>query len=164
MVKIKRIPQTGLRITAKMESPNRVAVAAGDRLLRLDMPRLLGGTHRGVMPLEAILGGYAGSLNIVGNFVAKTMDFDLRNWDFTVWAEFDPSGIWGLAKVKKPIRVVHLEVRVTTPESERRLTELRKRLAERDPIHNLLKSAGVRFDEKWQRVSPTSSSKRSRKK
>jgi uncharacterized OsmC-like protein len=164
MVRIKRVPQTGLRIIAKMESPNRVAVAAGDRSLRLDMPRLLGGTHRGVMPLEAVLGAYAGSLNIVGNFVAKTMDFDLRNWDFTVWAEFDPSGIWGLAKVKKPIRVVHLEVQVTTPESERRLAELRKRLAQRDPVHNLLKSAGVRFDEKWRRVSPASSPKKSRKK
>lgn len=164
MVRIKRVPQTGLRITARMESPHRVAVVAGDRSLRLDMPRLLGGTHRGVMPLEAVLGAYVGSLNVVGNFVAKTMDFDLRNWDFTVWAEFDPSGIWGLAKVKNPIRIVHLEVRVTTPESERRLAELRKRLADRDPVHNLLKSAGVRFKEEWKRVSPTSSRKTSRKK
>jgi len=164
MVKIRKIPQTGLRILAKMETPHRVSIVAGDKSLRLDMPRLLGGTHRGIMPLEAVIAAYSGSLNVTGNFVAKTMDFDLRGWEFTIWAEFDPSGIWGIAKVKKPILAVHLEAQVTTTESERRLAELRKRLAERDPVHNLLKRAGVRFEEKWQRVSPKSSVKQSRKK
>ena len=164
MVRIRKIPQTGLRITAKMETPHRTAIAAGDKTLRLDMPQLLGGTHRGIMPLEAVVAAYAGSLNVVGNFVAKTMDFDLRHWEFTIWAEFDPSGIWGLAKVRKPILVVHVEAQVTTTESERRLTELRKRLAERDPVHNLLKTAGVRFKETWERVSPKSRAKKSRKK
>lgn len=164
MVKIKKIPQTGLRITAKMETPHRVAIAAKDKTLKLDMPRLLGGTHKGIMPLEAVIAAYAGSLNVVGNFVAKTMDFHLEGLEFTIWAEFDPSGIWGLAKVRRPLRVVHVEARVTTIESERRLAELRKRLAERDPVHNLLKSAGVRIDETWKRVSPTSVVTGSRKK
>jgi uncharacterized OsmC-like protein len=154
MVRIKRVPQQGLRITGKMESPHRTAIAAGDKSLKLDMPTLLGGTHKGIMPLEAVVAAYAGSLNVVGNFVAKTMDFHLEGLEFTIWAEFDPSGIWGLAKVKKPIRVVHLDVRVTTIESEPRLKQLRKRLAERDPVHNLLKSAGVKIQEKWERVAP----------
>jgi uncharacterized OsmC-like protein len=164
MVKIRKVPQTGLRIVARMETPHRVAIVAGDKSLRLDMPRLLGGTHRGIMPLEAVIAAYSGSLNVTGNFVAKTMDFDLRGWEFTIWAEFDPSGIWGLAKVKKPILVVHVEAQVETPEPERRLAELRKRLAERDPVHNLLKSAGVRFKETWQRISPKVSATKSRKK
>jgi len=164
MVKIKKIPQTGLRISAKMETPHRVAIAAADKTLKLDMPQLLGGTHKGIMPLEAVIAAYAGSLNVVGNFVAKTMDFHLEGLEFTIWAEFDPSGIWGLAKVKRPLRVLHVEARVTTIESERRLAELRKKLAERDPVHNLLKSAGVRFEETWKRVSPTTSGTSSRKK
>src|SRR3989304_110482 len=100
MVRIKKIPQTGLRIEAKMETPHRVVGRAGDKAIRLDMPKLLGGTNRGLMPLEAVLAAYAGSLNVVGNFVAKTMDFDLRGWEFTIWAEFDPSGMWGLAQIK----------------------------------------------------------------
>ena len=164
MVRIKKVSQTGLRIIANMETPHRVSVCVGDKTLKLDMPRLLGGTHKGIMPLEAVIAAYAGSLNVVGNFVAKTMDFDLCDWEFTIWAEFDPSGIWGISKVRKPILVVHVEARVTTTESERRLTELRKRLAERDPVHNLLKSAGVRFEEKWQRVSPKKVRTKSRKK
>ncbi|HWP85505.1 MAG TPA: OsmC family protein [Terriglobia bacterium] len=154
MVRIKRIPQTGLRISATMETPHRVTVVAGDRKLKLDMPKLLGGTRQGVMPLEALIAAYSGSLNVTGNFVAKTMDFDLRGWEFTIWAEFDPSGIWGIAKVRKPILAVHVEAQVKTTESARRLAELRRQLAERDPIHNLLKSAGVRFQERWRRVSP----------
>ena len=163
MVRIKRIPQTGLRIVAKMESPHRVQVAAGDKALKLDMPELLGGTHKGIMPLEALIAAYAGSLNVTGNFVAHTTDFDLRHWEFTVWAEFDPSGIWGIHRVPKPIQVVHVEAQVTTPEPERRLTELRKTLAERDPVHQLLKRAGVRFKEKWTRVVPDGSGKKTRK-
>jgi uncharacterized OsmC-like protein len=164
MVKIKRIPQTGLRIQVTMETPQRVLVEGAEKSVRLDMPELLGGTNRGVMPLEALLAAYAGSLNVVGNFVAKTMDFDLHRWDFTIWAEFDPRGIYGLAKVKKAILVVHVEARVTTTEPERRLTHLRRRLAERDPVHNLLKAAGVRFREKWTRVVPNASHERARKK
>src|SRR3990170_4439975 len=132
MVRIKKIPQQGLRITAKMETPHRVAITAVDKTFQLDMPQLLGGTHRGIMPLEALLAAYAGSLNVVGNFVAKTMDFDLRRWEFTVWAEFDPRGIWGLRKVPQAVRVVHVEARVTTGETERRLALLRKTMAERD--------------------------------
>jgi putative redox protein len=166
MVRIKRIPQTGLRIQAVMESPQRVIVRTNEKSVRLDMPELLGGTNRGLMPLEALLASYAGSLNVVGNFVAKTMDFALHGLDFTIWAEFDPRGIYGLAKVAKPILVVHVEARVTTPEPERRLTQLRKTLAERDPVHNLLKSAGVRFKEKWECVPPSSdgSAKKARSK
>lgn len=164
MVRIRRIPQEGLRIQATGETPHRVTVQAGDKSVRLDMPELLGGTHKGMMPLEALLAAYAGSLNVVGNFVAKTMDFDLGGWEFTIWAEFDPSGIWGLKKVPKPIHVVHVEARVATPESERRLQELRQRLAERDPVHNLLKSSGVQFREKWTRVAPKRSATKARKK
>ena len=137
-----------------METPQRVLVWAGEKSLRLDMPELLGGTNKGLMPIEALLGAYAGSLNVVGNFVAKTMDFDLRKLEFTIWAELDPRGIYGLAKVRKAFPVLHVEARVTTNESARRLGQLRKKLAERCPIHNLLKLAGVRFLETWERVAP----------
>ena len=163
MVRIRRIPQTGLRIVAKMESPHRVQVTAEDKVLKLDMPELLGGTHKGIMPLQALIAAYAGSLNVTGNFVAHTTDFDLRGWEFTIWAEFDPSGIWGLHKVPKPIQVVHVEARVTTSEPERRLKDLRNKLAERDPVHQLLKRAGVRFQEKWTRVMPDGSGNKARK-
>ena len=157
MVKIRRVPQTGLRIEAMMETPQRTLVRSGDRAasvrsIRLDMPELMGGTDQGLMPLEALLGAYAGSLNLVGNFVAKTMDFDLRNWEFTIWAEFDPRGIYGLAKVPKALRVIHVDARVSTREPDRRLAQLRKLIAERCPVHNLLKAAGVRFKEDWRRI------------
>jgi len=164
MVRIQRIPQTGLRVEVMMESPQRVLVQGAEKSLRLDMPELLGGTNRGVMPLEALLAAYAGSLNVVGNFVAKTMDFDLHRWDFTIWAEFDPRGIYGLRKIPQAIRVVHVEARVTTAESARRLAQLRKTMAERDPVHNLLKRAGVRFREKWERVAPNGSGRQARRK
>ena len=164
MVRIRKIPQTGLRIEARMETPQRVVIRAGEKSLRLDMPELLGGTNKGIMPLEALLGAYAGSLNVVGNFVAKTMDFDLRHWEFTIWAEFDPRGIYGLAKVRKALLVVHVEARVTTGESARRLDLLRKTVAERCPVHNLLKLAGVRFRETWDRIAPEGSGAKARKK
>ena len=163
MVKIKKIPQQGLRIHATMETPHRAAITASGKSLKLDMLEMLGGTHKGIMPLEALLAAYAGSLNVVGNFVAKTMDFDLHGWEFTIWAEFDPSGIWGLKKVRKAILLVHVEARVTTPEPPKRLAELRKITTERDPIQNLLKSAGVKIVEKWERVPPGGSQSKSRK-
>ena len=163
MVRIRKVAQTGLRVEAMMESPQRVLIRSCDRpqsvqSMRLDMPEILGGTNKGLMPLEALIGAYAGSLNLVGNFVAKTMEFDLRDWNFTVWAEFDPRGIYGLAKVPKALRVLHVDVRVTTPESPKRLAQLRKTTTERCPVHNLLKAAGVRLKENWEVVAPPNGS------
>lgn len=159
MVKIRKIPQTGLRVESKMETPHRVTVRADGRSVRLDMPELLGGSNRGMMPLEALLAAYAGSLNVVGNFVAKTMDFDLRGWEITLSAALDPRGMYGLAAVRNPFPELRVQAVVTTPESPRRLALLRKSLAERCPVHNLLKNAGVRFREDWQRVLPPDRSK-----
>jgi hypothetical protein len=105
------------------------------------------------MPLEALLAAYAGSLNVVGNFVAKTMDFELSALDFTIWAEFDPSGIWGLKKISKPILRVHVDAKIATKEGDSRVAQLQKRTMERDPMHNLLKAAGVRFQQNWVRVA-----------
>ncbi|MBI4464226.1 MAG: OsmC family protein [Acidobacteria bacterium] len=154
MVKIRKVPQTGLRVEARKETPHRVVVRAGGRTLRLDMPRLLGGTNRGMMPLEALLAAYAGSLNEVGHFVAKTMDFDLRDWRFTVSAQLDPRGMYGLARVRNAFPRLHVEAQVTTGESLRRLALLRRQLTERCPVHNLLKNAGVRLRHTWKRIVP----------
>jgi uncharacterized OsmC-like protein len=56
--------------------------------------------------------------------------------------------------VTKPIIVVHVEAMVTTSESEKRLKQIVAETQKRDPMHNLLKKAGVRFKEKWTRVKP----------
>ena len=154
MVRIRKIPRIGLRVEAKRESPHRVLVRGADRSLRLDMPNLLGGTNRGMTPLEALLASYAGSLNVVGHFVAKTMDFDLRDWQFTISADLDPRGMYGLARVGNAFPTVRVDVAVTTGESLRRLTELRQEIERRCPVHNLLKNAGVRFRQRWTRVPP----------
>jgi uncharacterized OsmC-like protein len=147
---------------ARMTSPHSVEVNVADRagktqphkVVTLDMPELLGGADSGLMPLEALMAAYAGSINVTGNFVAHTSDFELEKWDLTVWAEFDPSGIWGLNKVTKPIHVVHVEAVVSTAESEKRLRDLRLEMQKRDPMHQLLKKAGVKFKERWTRVRP----------
>ena len=154
MVKIRKVPQTGLRVQAQQETAYRTVVQASGRALRLDMPDLLGGSNRGMMPLEAVLAAYAGSMNVVGHFLAKTMDFDLRDWQFTISAQFDPRGMYGLANVRKVFSSLQVEVLVTTSESPRRLALLRQQITERCPVHNLLKNAGVRFQHTWKRVSP----------
>ena len=159
MVRIRKVPRTGLRVEAKRESPQRVLVRGAERTLRLDMPKLLGGTNRGVTPLEALLAAYAGSLNVVGHFVAKTMDFDLRDWQFTISADLDPRGMYGLTRVSNALPVVHVEAAVTTGESLRRLTDLRLEIERRCPVHNLLKNAGVRFRPRWTRVLPDGKAK-----
>lgn len=155
MVRIRKVPQAGVRIEARMETSSRVSIRARGKSLRLDMPELLGGSNRGMMPLEAILGAYAASLSVVGSFVAKTMDFDLRNLEFIVSAQLDPRGMYGLAVVSKALPAVRVQALVTTGESARRLSLWRKQLAERCPVHNLLKDSGVRFSESWKRVVPT---------
>ena len=65
--------------------------------LIIDEPEDLGGSNKGPNPVEYILAGLAGCLNVVGHLVAKELDFEIKNLQIEVTGSLNPDNLFGLS-------------------------------------------------------------------
>ena len=63
----------------------------------VDEPPALGGTDHGANPVEYLLAGLAGSLNVVGHLVAKEQGLKLNSLKISVEGDINPSRLLGLS-------------------------------------------------------------------
>ncbi len=127
-------------------------VTAGEHSFTVDEPENFGGTNKGADPLSTLLGALASCENIVANFVAKEIDFDLQGIDYEVTGELDLRGLMGDASVRTYFDWVRIEAKIRTSESDERIQELCERSDARCPIFQTLKAAGVDISSEWSRV------------
>jgi len=65
--------------------------------LIVDEPLEMGGNDEGPNPVEYILAGYAGCLNVVGHVVAKELNINLRKLTIEVSGQINPARFQGLS-------------------------------------------------------------------
>lgn len=82
-------------VHATSESSARTNVRARDFELVVDEPPALGGHDRGANPVEYILTGLAGCLNVVGHLVASEMDIELRSLEIKASGPVNPARLFG---------------------------------------------------------------------
>jgi uncharacterized OsmC-like protein len=63
--------------------------------LTIDEPIELGGTDKYPNPVEYILAGYAGCLNVVAHIVAKELNIELKKLEINVSGELNPAKLFG---------------------------------------------------------------------
>jgi uncharacterized OsmC-like protein len=63
--------------------------------LTIDEPIELGGTNQYPNPVEYILAGYAGCLNVVAHLVAKELNIELKKLEINVSGELNPAKLFG---------------------------------------------------------------------
>lgn len=73
----------------------RTTVRARDFSLVVDEPPALGGDDLGANPVEFLLAGFAGCLNVVGHVVAQEQGLTLRSLDVEVSGPLDPARLFG---------------------------------------------------------------------
>jgi len=78
------------RVHGRSESPARVRVAARNFELVVDEPPQLGGTDHGANPVEFILAGLVGCLNVVAHIVAQELGFKIDQLDIESWGTINP--------------------------------------------------------------------------
>lgn len=79
------------------ETAARTTVRTRDFSLVVDEPPALGGDDLGANPVEYLLAGFAGCLNVVGHLVAQDQGLDLRALDVEVSGPLDPARLFGEA-------------------------------------------------------------------
>lgn len=89
-------------IKAKKENSTKTIIQARNFNFIVDEPKNLGGTDEGPNPVEYIIAALAGCLSVVGQMVAKEMDFEIRDLKFNIDGELDPAGFMGKDSSVRP--------------------------------------------------------------
>lgn len=123
------------------ESPARTRIKTRDFDFIVDEPEALGGTDQAPNPVEYILAGYAGCINVVAHIVANELDFPLENFTVDIDGFLNPNRLFGKSD-KDRAGYKTIDVRLNTsskidPELKRKwLSEISHRCPVNDNLTN----------------------------
>lgn len=90
------------QVDAKSESPARVRVAARQFTIVVDEPPDLGGSDAGPNPVETVLAGLAGCLNVVAHLVAREQGIRIENLSIRARGELNPERLFNQPTADRP--------------------------------------------------------------
>ncbi len=110
--------------------------------LTVDEPEVLGGTNEAPNPVEYILAGYAGCINVVAHIIAEELDFYLENLEINIDGFLNPNRLFGKS-LDDRAGYKHIDVKLeTTTEID---PELKKQwlseISHRCPVNDNLTNA-----------------------
>ena len=130
-----------LRFSVNGESNSSTQFVAKARQFELviDEPNDLGGTDEDANPVEYILAGFAGCINVIGHIVAKELGFEIKKLNIEVSGELNPNKFLGLSYNERAgFKSIGLNL---VPETEADISTLSKWLTiveERCPVKDNL--------------------------
>lgn len=89
-------------VTAQSESPARVRVAVRQFTVIVDEPPELGGEDRGPNPVETVLAGLAGCLNVVAHMVAREHGLRISDLSIRARGELNPQRLFNQPTADRP--------------------------------------------------------------
>ena len=130
-----------LRFSVNGESNSSTQFVAKARQFKLviDEPNDLGGTDKDANPVEYILAGLAGCINVIGHIVAKELGFEIKKLNIEVSGELNPNKFLGVSNNERAgFKSIGLNL---VPETEADISTLSKWLSiveERCPVKDNL--------------------------
>jgi uncharacterized OsmC-like protein len=88
-------------VKGESHSPAKFIAKTGKFRLIIDEPAALGGTDEGPSPVEYILAGLAGCLNVVGHIVAKELGFTIDKLKIEVTGNLNPDSLLGVSSAER---------------------------------------------------------------
>lgn len=127
-------------------------IKAGNHTITIDEPETMGGKDTGADPLASFLSSLAGCENVIANFVAKEIEFDLQGMEFDITGILDSRGLMGVPNVRPYFEKIKINAKVHTSETQDRINQLQKTTDERCPVYTTLKAAGTELEVNWTKV------------
>lgn len=137
------------RVVARNEASTRSVMMVRDHILISDEK----GTNTGPTPLEMCLSSLLGCEGVIINRCAEAMQFEYSGVDIVADGEVDQRGSRGVQGVRPYFNWVRVTIRVHTGETQERLDRLARNVEYRCPVMNLFRSADVKLDVTWEKVS-----------
>ncbi len=127
------------KVSGTSESPTRLNTQARNFKLTIDEPESLGGKDEGANPVEYILAGYAGCLNVVIHLVAKEKGITIHQLKLDVDGDVNPEKLLGLSQQDRAgFKNIHVAIEVDSNATESQLEELIKEAKGRCPVNDTL--------------------------
>lgn len=131
------------------ESTSTAQFIAETRNFRLvvDEPKELGGSDEDANPVEYILAGLAGCLNVVGHIVAKELGFTIKKLKIEISGNINPSRLFGTStKERAGFKQIKIDLIPDTDANINTLVSWLKIVEDRCPVKdNLTNSTPVKL-------------------
>ncbi|RKD88061.1 OsmC family protein [Halopiger aswanensis] len=131
-----------VEVEADRETPTKSTVTARGFELVIDEPEDMGGQDDGPNPLEYLLAGQAGCLNVTASQVAKDMDLALEDLEIEISGEFDVATF----QTERPddhtgVRNIEVRMDIEADADRETLEEFGERVEKRCPVSNNIAEA-----------------------
>lgn len=107
--------------------------------LIVDEPQVLGGEDSAANPVEYLLAGYAGCLNVVFNLVAKEMQIEIKKLEINIDGNINPEKFLGISETERAgFKDINVDVKIETSAPKEQELELINTVKTRCPINDNL--------------------------
>lgn len=129
------------------QTPARTEVSTRGFRLIVDEPEALGGTNQAPNPVEYVLAGYAGCLNVVAHLVARELQIDLPDLQIHIEGELNPGRLLGSSFDQRAgYQSLHVVLKTSSPLDEHVKQKLISEIENRCPVYdNLANPTPVKF-------------------
>jgi uncharacterized OsmC-like protein len=107
--------------------------------LNVDEPETLGGKDISANPVEYLLAGYAGCLNVVFNLVAKEKNINIKELKINIDGDINPGKFLGFSEIERAgFLSLNVHIQVDTDSSDLEVDDLIETVKKRCPINDNL--------------------------
>ena len=126
-------------ISGKSVTPTRFEGKARQFSIAVDEPENFGGKDSAPTPVEYILAGYAGCLNVVVNLIAKEMNIAIQHLEINITGNINPEKLFGVSdKERAGFRSLNIQLDIKSDASKEMLQKLLNQVKERCPVNDNL--------------------------
>ena len=135
-------------VSGKNENPTKLIAKPRDFEMVVDEPENLGGTNEGPNPVEYILAGYAGCINVMGHIIAKEHGIELNGLEVHVEGDLDPDKLFGKpTEARAGYQEIRLKIKPDTSASQEQLQKWIDEVEARCPVNdNLANPTPIKVD------------------
>jgi uncharacterized OsmC-like protein len=105
----------------------------------IDEPPELGGTDQGPNPLELILAGLGGCMNVLVSLFAKQHGVELKGSQVRVEGDVDPDGFLEKADVRPGFQEIRYHIHIDSPSAPEKIQALIEHVERVCPVKDTLK-------------------------
>ncbi len=127
------------RVSGVAESPARFRAQTRHFTVLVDEPEELGGTNKAPNPVEYVLIGFGGCLNVMAHLIAQELGFTIRKLEIELKGTLNPDRLFGRANDQRAgYKRIEVQLKVDTDADEATLQEWLARINDRCPVNDNL--------------------------
>lgn len=128
-------------VEGKNENPTKLVVNAHQFKLVVDEPAAMGGTDDGPNPLEYLLAGYAGCINVVAHLVAREQGINIRKLNIVVDGDINPARFMGLSNDDRTgFKIIRINIVIDTDAAQPAIDKWLEAVENRCPINDNIRN------------------------